>query len=192
MSKPKLFFGTGNPKKLKEINEILGERYEISSFHDLPEKIEVVEDRPDLKGNAVKKAQEHYDVVGVPCFADDTGLEVEALDGRPGVYSARYAGAKCDAKANMAKLLGELEGKANRKARFVTVIAYWDGERLETFEGVLNGEIGYEQRGDQGFGYDPIFLPDGDGRTLAEHSPEEKNAISHRGRALAQLADFLS
>ena len=192
MSKPKLFFGTGNPKKLKEINEILGERYEISSFHDLPEKIEVVEDRPDLKGNAVKKAQEHYDVVGVPCFADDTGLEVEALDGRPGVYSARYAGPECDAQANMAKLLGELEGKANRKARFVTVIAYWDGERLETFEGVLNGEIGYEQRGDQGFGYDPIFLPDGDGRTLAEHSPEEKNAISHRGRALAQLADFLS
>ena len=192
MSKPKLFFGTGNPKKLKEINEILGERYEISSFHDLPEKIEVVEDRPDLKGNAVKKAQEHYDVVGVPCFADDTGLEVEALDGRPGVYSARYAGPECDAQANMAKLLEELEGKANRKARFVTVIAYWDGERLETFEGVLNGEIGFEKRGDQGFGYDPIFLPDGDGRTLAEHSPEEKNAISHRGRALAQLADFLS
>lgn len=192
MSLPKLFFGTGNPKKLKEINEILGSRYEIVSFRDLPEKIEVVEDRPDLVGNAVKKAKEHYDVVGMPCFADDTGLEVEALDGRPGVYSARYAGLDGDAEKNMAKLLGEMEGKTNRKARFVTVIAYWDGETLSTFEGVLEGRIGEEKRGTNGFGYDPVFHPEGDARTLAEYSSEEKNAISHRARAVAQLSEFLT
>lgn len=192
MPKPKLFFGTGNPKKLKEIQEILGERYEIQSFHDLPEKIEVVEDRPDLTGNAIKKALEHHAAVGMPCFADDTGLEVEALGGRPGVYSARYAGPHGDAQANMEKLLAELEGKENRKARFVTVIAYYDGKQVRTFEGILEGRIGTEQKGANGFGYDPIFHPEDDSRTLAEYSSAEKNSISHRGRALAQFSEFLA
>ena len=191
MARTKIFFGTGNAKKLKEINEILGDRYEIISFRDLPEKIEVIEDRPTLEGNAIKKAREFHAATGLPCFSDDTGLEVEALDGRPGVYSARYAGEDGNAERNMAKLLEELQGQQNRAARFRTVIAYVNGEELQTFDGVLNGQIGHEKRGDQGFGYDPLFIPEGDHRTLAEHSADEKNAISHRGRAVRKFANFL-
>lgn len=184
MKKPRLFFGTGNAKKLKEIREILGERYDILSFSDLPEKLEVEETEPTLEGNAMLKARAFYAATGIPCFADDTGLEVEALDGRPGVYSARYAGADGDAQANMTKLLGELDGIANRKARFRTVIAYFDGSDMRTYDGVLDGHIGTEQRGTEGFGYDPVFVPEGQTRSLAEYSAAEKNAISHRGHAI--------
>ena len=192
MDRKKLFFGTGNAKKLKEINEILGDRYEIISFRDLPEKIEVIEDRPDLEGNAIKKAQEYHEATGLPCFADDTGLEVEALGGRPGVYSARYAGLDGNAQNNMDKLLGELGERKDREAQFRTIIAFTDGKQVHTFEGALKGHIGTEKRGTNGFGYDPVFHPEGDIRTLAEYSADEKNAISHRGRAVRKFVDFLS
>ena len=191
MGKPQLFFGTGNAKKLEEIQAILGDHFTIKSFRDLPEKIEVEEDRPDLEGNAIKKAKEFYEAVGVPCFADDTGLEVDALGGRPGVRSARYAGEPADSEANMALLLKELEGAEDRSAQFRTVIAYYDGASLHTFDGVLRGRIGMEKKGDKGFGYDPLFHPDEDQRTLAEMEPDEKNAISHRGRAVRKFAQFL-
>jgi len=191
MDKPRLFFGTGNGKKLTEINAILGDQFSIQSFRDLPNKIEVVEDAPDLEGNAIKKAKEFYEAVGVPCFADDTGLEVAALDGRPGVYSARYAGPEGNSEANMNLLLQELDGKGDRSAQFRTVIAYYDGNDLHTFEGALHGSIGHEKRGDGGFGYDPLFIPTGDERTLAQMSPDEKNSISHRGKAVRNFAEFL-
>ncbi len=192
MAKQRLFFGTGNAKKLKEIGEILGDRFEILSFHDLPEPLEVEETEPTLEGNARLKAQAFYEATRIPCFADDTGLEVSALDGAPGVYSARYAGPQNDAQANMAKLLAALEGKTDRSAKFRTVIAWFEGADLRYFEGVLEGHIGFEQRGDTGFGYDPIFIPNGDTRTLAEMTPAEKNAISHRGRAVQLFASYLA
>lgn len=186
-----MFFGTGNPKKLQEIQEILSDRYEIRSFRDLEDPPEIEETEDTLQGNAILKAKGFYAVVGVPCFADDTGLEVEALDGRPGVYSARYSGPGGDAVANMNKLLGELSGKENRKARFRTVIAYYDGEELHTFDGEMRGEIGHSPRGTNGFGYDPVFIPEGSDRTLAEYPAEEKNAISHRGKAIRNFISFL-
>lgn len=191
MEKRRIFFGTGNGKKLEEIGAILAGQFEVKSFRDLPEKIEVIEDAPDLEGNAIKKAKEFFDHVGDPCFADDTGLEVNALNGRPGVRSARYAGEESNSEANMALLLKELEGYEDRSARFRTVIAYYDGHELRTFEGILKGHIGHEKRGDGGFGYDPLFIPENDTRTLAEMEASEKNAISHRGRAVRKFADFL-
>jgi XTP/dITP diphosphohydrolase len=189
--KPKLFFGTGNAKKLQEIQEILSDRYEIGSFRDLVDPPEIEETEDTLQGNAILKAKGFYAVVGVPCFADDTGLEVEALGGRPGVYSARYAGPGGDSIANMKKLLEELRDKVNRKARFRTVIAYYDGTELFTFEGEMKGEIGKEPRGTNGFGYDPVFIPEGSDRTLAEYPATEKNAISHRGKAIRNFISFL-
>ncbi len=191
MEKKRIFFGTGNGKKLEEIGAILKDHFEVSSFRDLPEKIEVVEDAPDLQGNAIKKAKEFFEKVRVPCFADDTGLEVTALNGRPGVRSARYAGEDGDSEANMALLLEELASKEDRTAQFRTVIAYFDGHDLRTFEGVLKGRIGLEKRGNGGFGYDPLFIPENDNRTLAEMEASEKNAISHRGQAVRKFADFL-
>lgn len=192
MGKQRLFFGTGNAKKLKEIGEIIGDRFEILSFHDLPEPLEVDETEPTLQGNARLKALAFFAATGIPCFADDTGLEVTALDGAPGVYSARYAGPENNAQANMAKLIAALEGKPDRSAKFRTVIAWFDGTDVLYFEGALQGQIGLEQRGDTGFGYDPIFIPDGHTRTLAEMTPAEKNAISHRGRAVQQFAAYLA
>lgn len=192
MATQKLFFGTGNAKKLKEIGEILGDRFEILSFHDLPQPLEVEETEDTLEGNARLKALAFYAATQIPCFADDTGLEVVALDGAPGVYSARYAGPACDAQANMQKLLAALEGVADRRASFRTVIAWHDGAALRFFEGTLHGQIGFSPRGTSGFGYDPIFIPDGENRTLAEMSANEKNAISHRGLALQQFAAYLS
>lgn len=187
----KIFFGSGNAKKLKEIKEILGDKFEILSFNDLPSPLEVEETETSLEGNALLKAKAFFAVTGIPCFADDTGLEVEALDGAPGVYSARYAGPENDAQANMRKLLAALKGKTNRKAHFRTVIAWYDGKESLLFDGKLEGEIGLAPIGDQGFGYDPIFLPEGSTRSLAEMQAEEKNAISHRGRALRKFAAHL-
>jgi XTP/dITP diphosphohydrolase len=188
---PKLFFGTGNAKKLKEIREILGDRFALVSFTDLPEPLEVEETEETLEGNAILKAKAYYEAVGIPCFADDTGLEVEALGGRPGVYSARYAGLDGNAQRNMEKLLQELAGRNDRKARFRTVIAWYDGKELHTFDGILSGSIGIAQTGSNGFGYDPIFIPEGQPRTLAEMDADEKNTISHRGQALRKFVDFL-
>lgn len=191
MEKRKVFFGTGNPKKLQEIGQILGGRFEILSFNDLKTPLEVEETEATLDGNARLKALAFHAATGIPCFADDTGLEVDALDGAPGVYSARYAGPENNADANMDKLLAALSGKSNRRAQFRTVIAWYDGGEVRYFEGVLKGEIGTEKRGRAGFGYDPIFVPDGSQRTLAEMEPSEKNAISHRGQAVQQLAQYL-
>lgn len=191
MGKQQIFFGTGNGKKLVEIEAILGGHFQIKSFRDLDEKIEVIEDAPDLQGNAIKKAREFYQEVGMPCFADDTGLEVTSLGGRPGVRSARYAGEDGDSEANMALLLEELKDKADRSAQFRTVIAFYNGKDFHTFEGILRGHIGLKKQGDGGFGYDPLFIPENDGRTLAEMTAEEKNTISHRGRAVRKFADFL-
>ncbi|MEM7040041.1 MAG: RdgB/HAM1 family non-canonical purine NTP pyrophosphatase [Bacteroidota bacterium] len=191
MEKEILFFGTGNAGKLQEINEILGDRFELQSFRDLPEKIEVEETEDTLEGNAELKARALFTVVGIPCFADDTGLEVTALDGRPGVYSARYAGPDGNAENNMTKLLQELNGAEDRSAQFRTAICYYDGVNLHRFEGVLKGRIGHERRGTNGFGYDPLFIPEGQDRTLAEMPSEEKNAISHRGKAVRTFAQFI-
>lgn len=186
-----LFFGTGNAKKLKEIHEILGGRFIIKSFLDLPSPLEVEETEPTLEGNARLKAEAFHAATGLPCFADDTGLEVAALGGEPGVYSARYAGPACDPQANMALLLERLGDRADRAAAFRTVIAYCDGGQTRYFHGVLHGKIGFGPRGKEGFGYDPVFIPDGHARTLAEMLPEEKNAISHRGQAVQRFAAFL-
>lgn len=187
----KIFFGTGNPKKLKEIREVLGERFTLLSFTDLPEPLEVEETEDTLEGNAILKARAYHAATGLPCFADDTGLEVTALGGRPGVYSARYAGPDGDATRNMHKLLQELDGIQDRSARFRTVIAWYDGTQLHTFEGILSGRIGLAPVGSNGFGYDPVFYPDGMDQTLAELDADQKNAISHRGQALRKFVDFL-
>ena len=189
--KREIFFGSGNPKKLKEIGEILGNTFTIKNFNDLPAPLEVEETENTLEGNARLKALAFFEATQIPCFADDTGLEVEALDGAPGVYSARYAGPDGDSEANMAKLLNALEGKANRKARFRTVIAWYDGRELRYFEGIVKGQIATAKSGTNGFGYDPIFVPEGESRSMAELSAVEKNEISHRGRAVRAFAQYL-
>lgn len=186
-----IFFGTGNRKKIGEILQILGETFEVRNFGDLPEIPEVEETEPTLEGNAKLKAEAFYKITGLPTFADDTGLEVDALDGEPGVYSARYAGPEGNPEKNMAKLLQELDGISLRSAAFRTVIAWHDGTETRFFEGSLHGQILLAPRGTNGFGYDPLFVPDGYDRTLAEMEADEKNAISHRGKAVRKFAAFL-
>lgn len=187
----KLFFGTGNAHKLKEIREILGTEIQILSFEDLPEKLEVEETESTLQGNAALKAKAFYAATGMACFAEDTGLEVEALNGAPGVYSARYSGLEANAESNMAKLLTELAGASSRAAQFRTVVAYTDGTDMHFFEGILSGRIGTEKAGDMGFGYDPVFYPEGSTKSLGQTLPEAKNAISHRGKAIRAFAQFI-
>jgi XTP/dITP diphosphohydrolase len=191
MARPTIFFGTHNPHKLREIEQIIGELYQVKSFRDLPEPMDVEETEPTLEGNAALKARAYFAETHIPCFADDTGLEVDALHGRPGVRSARYAGPEGIAEQNIAKLLGELSGKQNRRARFRTVIAFFDGEEMRYFEGKVEGEILEAPQGSEGFGYDPVFQPEGADRSFAQFSPEEKNAISHRGKSVRAFADFL-
>lgn len=191
MSKKVLLFGTNNPHKLREIREIVGEEFDIKSLHDLGLNIDVEETEPTLEGNALLKARSFYERAGLPCFADDTGLEVEALGGQPGVRTARYAGENCTADDNVRKMLREMEGVKNRQARFRTVIAFYDGGRPMTFEGEVQGNIALAASGEGGFGYDPIFQPVGYDRTFAHFSPQEKNRISHRGIAVQRFADFL-
>ncbi len=192
----KIIFATNNAHKLSEIRDILGEQFDILSLSDIGCHDDIPETADTLEGNALLKAQyitEHY---GMSCFADDTGLEVEALGGAPGIYSARYAGGEGhDSEANMTKLLKELGENNNRKARFRTVIALLevnDGEVTKhLFEGIVNGSIIRERRGTEGFGYDPIFQPDGYQQTFAELGMDIKNTISHRARAVKKLAEFL-
>lgn len=187
-----ILLASANPHKIEELHQILkpiGIR--LKSTLDFPGGGDVEEDRPDLEGNALKKARYWYQESGLPSLADDTGLEVDALDGAPGVYSARYAGEKATYADNVNKLLRELEGKKNRRAQFRTVIAFVDGENEHLFEGVCKGEIIYEPRGEKGFGYDPVFRPQGYRETFAELSPEGKNKISHRGLALQKFLAFL-
>ncbi len=193
MSKPDtLFLASGNPHKIEELQQILEPLgIQLKSTLDYPNAPEVEEDRPDLKGNALKKARFWFEKTGLPSIADDTGLEVEALDGAPGVYSARYAGENVTYQDNVDKLLRELAGEKNRAAQFRTVISYIiDGEEY-FFEGVCKGKILTKEKGSKGFGYDPIFKPEGYHETFAELDAEEKNKISHRGRALEKFVEFL-
>lgn len=203
----KIVFATNNQHKLEEIRSILGEDFEVLSLSDIGCHEDIPETSDTLEGNAIQKAQYVFDKYDYACFADDTGLEVEALGGEPGIYSARYAALdgddsiSHDSEANMAKLLRKLEGIENRKARFRTVIAlitnaplpFGEGmeERLQLFEGIVNGSIIRERRGGEGFGYDPIFQPEGYDKTFAELGNEVKNHISHRARAVHKLADYL-
>ena len=185
-----LVFATHNAHKLEEIRAILNE-YNILGLNDINCHTDIIEDANTLEGNAIIKANFVTDNYNINCFADDTGLEVEALGGAPGVYSARYAGENCSYQDNVIKLLDALKNIENRKARFRTVIALnLDGKQY-TFEGIVNGIITKEQHGEKGFGYDPIFLPDGYDITFAEMPLEVKNKISHRGIATQKLIEFL-
>ncbi|WP_294592500.1 RdgB/HAM1 family non-canonical purine NTP pyrophosphatase [uncultured Rikenella sp.] len=193
----KIIFATGNRNKLKEIQAILGDRAEVSIPADHGVTEEIPEDAPTLEGNALQKARYIHERTGLDCFADDTGLEVEALGGEPGVFSARYAAVNGAGEGhasadNMALLLRRLEGQQNRRARFRTVIALIRNGEEHLFEGIVNGEITLEKSGTEGFGYDPVFRPEGYAVTFAEMAPELKNWISHRGRATARLIEFLN
>lgn len=186
-----LVFATNNLHKLEEVRDILGGSFRIASLKEIGCTDDIPETAGTLEGNALQKARYVKDKFGYDCFADDTGLEVEALDGAPGVFSARYAGPGHDSEANMQKLLKELEGKANRQAQFRTVVALILEGWEYTFEGIVRGSILAERRGTAGFGYDPVFVPEGYAETFAEMGSEEKNRISHRARAVQKLADFL-
>lgn len=189
--KKKLVFATNNAHKLEEIAAILGEKIELLSLKDIECTADIPETANTLEGNATQKAEYIYQQYGLDCFADDTGLEVEALDGAPGVFSARYAGEGHNSEDNMQKLLQNLQGVTNRKAQFRTVICLiWDGKRY-LFEGICKGEIIEEKRGNAGFGYDPIFVPEGYDQTFAELGNDIKNSISHRAKAVELLCNFL-
>lgn len=187
-----LIFATHNQHKTQEVLDILNGKWMVKNLHDLGCEEEIPETSDTLKGNALQKAQYVYNKYGVNCFADDTGLEVEALDGRPGVYSARYAGEHCSFADNVNKMLKEMDGKNNRKACFKTVIALILKGGTYFFEGRVDGEILTAATGEAGFGYDPIFRPDGFEKSFAEMSADDKNAISHRGRAMQKLVQFLN
>lgn len=187
----KIVFATNNKHKLEEIRQLLKDKHEIISLSDIGCHDDIPEDHDTLQENALQKARyikEHY---GYDCFADDTGLEIEALDGRPGVYSARYAGPEKDSRKNMEKVLAEMQGVTRRNACFRTVIALILNGKEYLFEGRADGEILTEQQGNAGFGYDPIFRPEGYTQSFAEMSAEEKNKISHRGEATRKLIQFL-
>ena len=186
-----IVFATNNRNKVKEIKEIIGDKFQVLSLKDLGYDKEIPEEQDTLAGNALQKARTIYNEFGKNCFADDTGLEVEALGGAPGVYSARYAGEKASYADNVNKLLKEMQGKENRKASFKTVIALiWEGKEY-LFEGKVDGIITETPNGNGGFGYDPVFKPFESDKTFAEMSAEEKHAISHRGRATKKLTQFL-
>ncbi|WP_417009864.1 non-canonical purine NTP diphosphatase [Bacteroides congonensis] len=190
--KRKLVFATNNAHKLEEVAAILGEKIELFSLNDIGCHTDIPETAATLEGNALLKSSFIFKNYGLNCFADDTGLEVEALDGAPGVYSARYAGGEGhDSQANMLKLLRDLEGKENRKAQFRTAISLILDGKEYLFEGVIKGEIIKEKRGDSGFGYDPIFKPEGYDKTFAELGNDIKNKISHRALAVQKLCEFL-
>lgn len=188
-----IIFATNNAHKLEELRQILAGRFNVLSLADIDCHEDIPETAPTIEGNAVIKAQWIHEHYGVDCFSDDTGLEIDALGGEPGVHSARYATDGHDNIANINKVLTKMAGVTDRTARFRTVIALiMDGE-LHTFKGEVEGRILTERHGEGGFGYDSIFQPvEGDGRTFGEMSAQEKNAISHRGRAVARLAEFLS
>lgn len=190
--KREFVIATNNAHKLKEIIHIIGDNFVIHSLADINCQEEIPETADTLEGNALQKARYIHSHYGLDCFADDTGLEVEALNNAPGVYSARYAGPGHDSETNMNKLLHELQGKQNRKARFRTVIALIMDGKEYLFEGIINGNITQEKKGDSGFGYDPIFQPDGYEQTFAELGDDIKNKISHRALAVHKLAEFLS
>ena len=189
----KIVFATNNVHKLTELRQMLGDRYEILGLADIGCHEDIPETADNIEGNAQMKARyvkEHY---GYDCFSDDTGLEVDALGGEPGVHSARYGGVAHDSERNIDKLLANLQGVSDRRARFRTAVVLIQGEETHLFEGKVEGRILTERHGSGGFGYDSVFCPDeGDGRTFAQMAPQEKNAISHRGRAVARLVAYLT
>ena len=187
----KIVFATNNAHKLAEVQAVLGDAYELVTPRMCGVEEEIPENQPTLEGNASEKSHYLRARTGLDCFADDTGLEVEALGGAPGVRSARYASEGHDFAANNRLLLRNLEGVANRRARFRTVISLLVGDEEHLFEGIVEGRIVERASGTEGFGYDPLFVPDGYDRTFAEMSADEKNAVSHRGRAVRRLAEFL-
>lgn len=189
----KYLLASGNRHKIEELKAQLAKLgFDLKSALDYPGAEEVDEDQPNLEGNALKKARYWHQFTGLPSIADDTGLEVDTLNGAPGVRSARYAGEKATDEENVKKLLHELSSKDQRTARFRTVIALVSEDDEQVFHGVCEGEIINERRGDRGFGYDPVFVPAGHKQTFAELTPEQKNRISHRGRASAKLIDWLN
>ena len=193
-----LVIATNNKHKLEEIQQMLGSRYNILSLSDIQCFEELPEEQDTLEGNALQKARYVFEKYRYNCFADDTGLEIEALNGKPGVYSARYSGkdssipSEIRSKLNMEKVLSEMHGKTNRNARFRTVIALIEDGSEKLFEGIVDGSIIPEKKGNMGFGYDPIFIPNGYSQTFAEMDIVEKNKISHRARAIQKLSEYLS
>lgn len=187
----KLVFATNNQHKLQEITQLLNGSFELLSLNDIGCEDDIPENQATLEGNAAEKSFFIYNKYGLNCFADDTGLEIEALNGEPGVYSARYAGEERSAENNMDLVLDKLDKIKNRKARFRTVVSLViDGNETQ-FEGIVDGQILEEKRGETGFGYDPIFKPDESGVSFAEMTMDEKNKISHRGRAVQKLVEYL-
>lgn len=187
----KICFATNNPNKLKEIRQILGTGFEIVSLQDIGCHEELPETHETLEENSAEKAEYVYARYQVPVFADDTGLEVDALNGEPGVYTAMYAGPERDAHKNMQKVIDGLAENPDRAAAFRTIITYIDASGTFAFEGKVTGRIAAQQRGAEGFGYDPIFIPEDYAETFAELPSEVKNSISHRKRAIQKLVDFL-
>lgn len=186
-----LYFASANQNKIKEVNALLPPSMVVRGIQGLVNG-DLEETGETLQENALMKARAIYNLTGVPSFADDTGLEVESLNGEPGVFSARYAGPQRNDADNINKLLSELKGKPSRKARFRTVIAFVNGDEQHLFEGIVNGRISEQLKGENGFGYDPVFVPDGGEQTFAEMSLTDKNAISHRGRAFRAFAAFMA
>jgi XTP/dITP diphosphohydrolase len=189
--KQKLVFATNNPHKLKEVSQILGDRIEILSLKDIHCDTDIPETAYTLEGNALLKAEYIHKNYGLDAFADDTGLEIEALNNKPGIYSARYAGENKSDRANMLKILRKLESIGNRNAQFRTVIVLILDDKIHLFEGTIKGTIIKEKKGEAGFGYDPIFVPEGYDKTFAELGDDIKNTISHRAIAVKKLSDFL-
>jgi XTP/dITP diphosphohydrolase len=188
----KLILASRNKNKIEEMKQLVAHLgIDVFSALDFPDLEEVEEDKPTLEGNALKKARYVNQQTGIPALSDDTGLEVKALDGAPGVFSARYAGENATYQDNVLKLLDTLKGKENRAAQFRTVVALVDGDQEWTFEGVCKGKIIEEQIGKKGFGYDPIFMPDEFAETFAQMDPNIKNLISHRGKAVQRFLEFL-
>ena len=189
---PSLLFATNNDHKLRELREIMGQEFTVLSLRDVNVNTEIPETQETIEGNAIQKARFIHELTGSDCFADDTGLEVDALDGRPGVYSARYAGENCSFDDNIDKILEELSGSENRKACFRCVICLIMDGKEQLFEGRVDGIITRERHGNEGFGYDPVFLPDGQSQSFAEMPPYLKNGISHRGRAAEKMRKALN
>lgn len=188
----RLVFATHNAGKLQEVKELLEPKYEVIGLSELGDLEDIPENEPTLEGNALVKAKTIWEKYGLSCFSDDTGLEIEALNGAPGVYSARYGGPEKDPEKNMDRILSELEGQQNRSAQFRTAVALILNGEEHLFEGVVKGAIRTERSGEKGFGYDPVFQPEGYSITFAEMDSAEKGKISHRGRAMAKLVEFLS
>ncbi len=188
----KIVFATNNKHKLQEVKAILAGKADVLGLADIGCNDDIPETGNTLEENALLKARYVYEKFNTGCFADDTGLEIEALDGRPGVYSARYAGEPTNSVNNMEKVLHEMEGISNRTAQFRTVIAFIEKDEIQLFEGIVKGKIAEKPEGNGGFGYDPVFIPEGYEHSFATLSPEMKNSISHRARAVAKLSAYLS